>query len=91
MKILRTTKILFYRAKTKRISKGNLKPIIVYLNNFSASVIEKYGNKNNKPDNFVFNIISRINSAEEQIREIQNYFFLKIRTSLSENSIQAMS
>ncbi len=51
-------KIVFYRAKTKRTSKRNLKPIVVYLNDFSNSVIEKYGNKNKNSNNFVFDIIS---------------------------------
>ena len=66
-------KIIFYRAKTKRTSKRNLKPIIVYLNDFSNSIIEKYGNENKKPDDFVFNIISYENSAEEQTKRIQNF------------------
>ncbi len=66
-------KIIFYRAKTKRTSKRNLKPIVVYLNDFSNSVIEKYGNKNKKSNNFVFDIISHEETAEEQIRKIQNF------------------
>ena len=66
-------KIIFYRAKTKRTSKRNLKPIIVYLNDFSKSIIEKYGNENKESDDFVFDIISLENSAEEQGKKIQNF------------------
>lgn len=66
-------KITFLRAKTKRTSKRKLKPIIVYLNEFSTGIIEKYGNKERKPDNYVFNIISDGDSAQEETRKVENF------------------
>jgi len=66
-------KIVLYRAKTKRTTKSNLKQIVIYLNDFSKSIIEKYGNDNDKPDNYIFNIISHSDTAEKQRKKIQNF------------------
>jgi site-specific recombinase XerD len=63
----------FFRAKTITTSKTNLKPIIVYLNDFTKMVLEKYANKKEKKDDFVFPIINAQMSSEEQRREIQNF------------------
>jgi len=51
-------KIEFYRAKTLLTSKGNLKPITAYLNDYSTGIIEKYGNENKAPDGFVYDILT---------------------------------
>jgi len=72
-KNLEKDRIIFYRAKTKRTSKSNLKPIVVYLNDFSSSVIDMYANEKKKNNDFVFNIISIEDDAEEQRRKIQNF------------------
>ena len=64
-------KVSFYRAKTRRTSKANLKPISFFLNKFSTEIIEKYGNEFN-PDNYIFNIISEGDLAQEQKRKVQN-------------------
>lgn len=59
----------FYRAKTSLTSKGNLKPITVYLNGFSKDVIETYGNGSK----YVFNIINdKMSSVDKQIA-VQNF------------------
>lgn len=55
-------KIVFYRAKTINTSKADLKPITVYLNDFSSGVIAKYGNPNGKATDLVFSIISDKNA-----------------------------
>ncbi len=67
-----TDKVSFYRAKTNRTSKANLKPISFFLNEFSNSIIVKYGNEKNT-ENYIFNIISEGDSAQEQKRKVQNF------------------
>lgn len=66
-------KFQFYRAKTRTTSKTKLKPITIYLNDFTTSIIEKYGNIKGEPEDFVFNIISRNDSPEEQHLKINNF------------------
>lgn len=66
-------KIVFYRAKTKLTSKGNLRPITVHLNDFTRKVINAYGNKNNKPSNLIFPIVRNPANAEETQRQIKNF------------------
>jgi len=66
-------KVIFYRAKTKRTSKRNLVPITVYMNDYSQEIIDKYGNPERNPDDFVFGIISEQDSNKDQKRKIQNF------------------
>ena len=66
-------KVIFLRAKTIRTKKRKLKPIIVYLNEFSKGIIYKYGNQENDPENYVFDILTNKDSAEEQSRKIKNF------------------
>jgi integrase/recombinase XerD len=72
-KDIKEGKIEFFRAKTITTSKGSLKPIEVYLNDFSKSIIEKYGNESKNPDNYVFEIINNNQSPQEQRTKIQNF------------------
>lgn len=65
-------KLTFYREKTKRTSKER-KQILVYLNSFTESVIEKYGNLSGTSNDFVFDIISTDSSAKEQHLKINNF------------------
>jgi len=60
------------RAKTKRTAR-NQRSIIFYLNDFTKSIIGKYGKKKSIPNNFVFNIISENDTAVDQRRKIQNF------------------
>jgi integrase/recombinase XerD len=46
--------LIYIREKTKRTSKTNLKPVVVYLNAYSKNFIEKYGNPDKNPDNYIF-------------------------------------
>jgi integrase/recombinase XerD len=80
-KDLQGDKIVFYRAKTKTTSKANLKPVTVYLNDYSLSIIEKYGNKDKSIQNLIFGIISEENSPEQNFRAIKN-FTISINKSL---------
>ena len=72
-KDLEGDKFVFYRAKTKTTSKGKLKPVTVYLNDYSLSIIEKYGNKDKSIQNLIFPIISEANSPEQNFRAIKNF------------------
>lgn len=66
-------KIHFVRAKTKRTTKAKLKPVTVYLNEFTTNFISQYGNKNPSPENLVFDIISDNQSTIEQHNAINNF------------------
>ncbi len=63
----------FFRAKTKRTSKKNLKSITIYLNEFSKSVIDKYRGTRRGSDDFVFPILESCNDAKEQQVKIKNF------------------
>ena len=62
---------IFYRAKTINTSKTDLKPVTVYLNDFTKSVIKKYGNEDNK--GYIFPIISDDDNAIEKHKKIKNF------------------
>lgn len=72
-KDLDSDKFTFYRAKTLTTSKANLTPITVYLNDFSKAIIDKYGNKNTDPENYVFSIINSYQNPKEQHKSINNF------------------
>ncbi len=58
-------KITFLRAKTKKTSKTNLKPIVVFRNDYIDYIFCKYGNKRIHDDQYVFNILTSGLSAAE--------------------------
>ncbi len=64
--------VTFYRAKTARTNAMQA-PVIAYLNNFTKNVIEKYGNADKSPDNYVFQIIDPTASPEKRHRQIGNF------------------
>ncbi len=65
--------IIFYREKTKRTSKSDLKPTFVALTDFSKEVISKYGNKDKSPKNYIFSIISDELDEFTKFRTIKNF------------------
>lgn len=65
-------KLVFYRAKTINTS-TELKPIIVYLNDFTFSVIEKYGDHDSSADQYIFSIISDNQTDFERYMAIKNF------------------
>jgi integrase/recombinase XerD len=81
----------FYRAKVRNTNKANLKPVIVYLNDFSKNVIKEYGNKNKSPESLIFDIVSLNDSPEKQNRVLKNFIryvnqhFLRYAKSLGIN------
>jgi integrase/recombinase XerD len=70
---LQGDKFVFYRAKSIKTAKNDLKPVIVYLNDFSKNVIEKYGNKDKTSGNFIFPIVSTKNDDFTNFRAIKNF------------------
>jgi len=80
----------FRRAKTKNTNK-NQAPVIVYLNDFTLSVIAKYGNENKSPESYIFSIIDHTSTPEKQLNQLKNFIravnqnFLKYAQSLEIN------
>lgn len=72
-KDLNEDSFVFYRAKTINTSKGDLKPVTVYLNEFSKSVIARYGNPDKRPGNLVFTINNDNNSPEWNFRKVKEF------------------
>lgn len=62
----------FSRAKTANTHRDQPK-VIAYLNGFTLSVIEKYGNPRTDTDNFIFSIIDHNSSLDEQNRQLKNF------------------
>lgn len=80
-------KIIFYRAKTINTSKGDLKPVTVYLTDFPRSIIEKYGNENKSKTEYVFPILSKGNSDLINHNKVKNFtrFINQNLKNLAEN------
>lgn len=66
-------KLIYTREKTKRTSKANLKPVIVYLNEYSLDFIKKYGNKEKKKSNLIFDIFTLDMTEEDKFRKSHNF------------------
>lgn len=66
-------KIIFYRAKTINTSKSDLRPVTVYLNDFSKSIIKKYGNKNTGKKEYVFAILSVEDDEVTKHNKVKNF------------------
>lgn len=66
-------KFTFYRAKVQTTSKAKLKPVTVYLNDFSKGIIEKYSRKNFNSDDLVFDIIESSDTHRDQHLKINNF------------------
>lgn len=66
-------KIIYYRAKTINTSKANLKPITIFLNEFSNSIIEKYSNSNKNPKALLFSILQDNQTDIEKFTKIKNF------------------
>lgn len=62
--------ITFRRAKTANTNKKQA-PVIVYLNDFSKSVIIEYGNQNDNPETYVFPILNSSLNYEEQHNKLK--------------------
>lgn len=72
-KDIQNDKIIYYRAKTINTGKADLKPITVYLNEFTDGVIKKYGNKKQSPETLIFSIIKENQSPDQMQRSVKNF------------------
>lgn len=62
----------FRRAKTSNTNSSQA-PVIVYLNEYTKSVIDIYGNRIKSPDQYVFSIIDHKSAPEERHRQLKNF------------------
>ena len=67
--------IYFKRAKTESTSK-NQAPVMVYMNEFIKQVIEVYGKKKHKPDDYIFPILTHKANPKEKLRQLSNFIRL---------------
>jgi integrase/recombinase XerD len=59
----------FDRAKTETTSREDVEPITVFLNEDLLNIIEKYGNEDRSPDNYIFPILKKgLNPLDEHLR-----------------------
>lgn len=72
-KDLHSDKFVYYRAKTINTAKANLIPVTVYLNEFTKSVIERYGSHSKAPETFVFPILNNDETPEIQFKNVKNF------------------
>lgn len=63
----------FLRAKTINTSKDNLREVVVYLTDYAKAVIEKYGNADRRPNQYVFPILTGATNEVERRKRIQNF------------------
>lgn len=66
-------KFTFYRAKTITTSKARLKPVTIYLNDFTKAIIKKYSKDPVDPEAYLFDIISDKDNPEDQHLKINNF------------------
>ncbi|WP_236974744.1 tyrosine-type recombinase/integrase [Membranihabitans maritimus] len=64
--------LIFHRAKTSKTKKDS-EPVQVFLTPFAKSIIEKYGDKDQFPNNYIFPIIDQSLSAAKQRNQIKNF------------------
>ncbi|WP_103864368.1 site-specific integrase [Aquimarina sp. I32.4] len=72
-KNITNNKIVFYRAKTLFTSKTDLKPITVYLNDYSNKIINRYSNPEKLPEKYIFPILKGDETPEQQQVKIKNF------------------
>jgi integrase/recombinase XerD len=64
--------LTFKRAKTSNTNKSQA-AVKVAMNDFTANVIEKYGNPNHNPDNLIFKILDPAKDHESNHRKLKNF------------------
>ncbi len=65
--------IIIERAKTSRSTRSNPRPISIYITEEIKQVIERWGNEDTRPDNFVFPIINPKTDLVKQRKDIQQF------------------
>lgn len=66
-------KLTFIRAKTKTTTKTNQKSIVVYLNEVSKRILEKYSDPMENPKSLIFPIISDMDTEMIKFNKIKNF------------------
>jgi integrase len=69
---LREDSLQFFRAKTKKTSKANMKPVVIHLTEFTKGVIEKYGVSDRNTNNYIFPFLSHDVTPYENFRRVKN-------------------
>lgn len=72
-KDIQDDKITYFRAKTIHTAKADLTAVTVYLNDFSRSIIEKYGNTSNNPGELIFSVINDRQNATKKHGKTKNF------------------
>ncbi len=65
--------IVFYRAKTIHTAKTDLRPVTVYLNEYSKGIINKYSIAKTETKEYLFPIISITDKGEIKHNKIKNF------------------
>jgi integrase/recombinase XerD len=71
-KDISNNRIIFYRSKTSKATK-NSRPIVVYTHDEVKAIIERLGNKDRKPDGFVFPVLNGLTTEKEMVRKIRDW------------------
>ena len=85
--------IVFNRAKTKRKTKTNPQPITIFITEMMKSIIERWGNKPGKAEQYVFPILEdQLNAEQERAqvnqttKQINKYIRrIAVQTGINEN------
>jgi integrase len=65
--------LIFERSKTENSLRSDPKPITVFLNDDMKTIIEKWGNKNKSPNNYIFPVLEHGVTPLRQYELIQNF------------------
>ena len=65
--------IVIERAKSRRTTRSNPRPISIFITDEIKQVIKRWGNKDTKPENFVFPIIDPNTDSVKQRKDIQQF------------------
>lgn len=72
--------IEFIRAKTERATRDNPKPITVYISEELLEIIDRWGNKDKTPNNYIFPILTPGLSALDRHTAISSFIqFINLR------------
>ncbi|MFD3000116.1 tyrosine-type recombinase/integrase [Pontibacter toksunensis] len=63
--------IVFVRAKTERTSRQNLKPVVAFITPVAEQIIERWGNKPRENDSYVFPILIKGLTPEEELAKVR--------------------
>lgn len=65
--------IVFYRSKTINTTRKDMKPIKIIINDYIRKIIDKYGDENTAPDNYIIPVMTKGDSEELMQKKIQNF------------------